>query len=124
MLAGVGEEQDLIETVGRLRARLILQQALEDEVTGFLGRGRYKRAEEAVSHRNGYEPRTVERTAGPMRLERPPVRVVRYAAASPLSIGPQQPKRRASADHERSETGFGPMNGTTAKARGSLRGRS
>ena len=52
-LAGVVGEQDPIETVGRLGARLILQQALEDEVSEFLGRSRYERAEETVSHRNG-----------------------------------------------------------------------
>src|SRR5437763_3609395 len=73
-LAGVGQEQDPVETIGRLGARLILQQALEDEVTEFLGRGRYARAEETVSHRNGYEPRTVKSTAGPVELERPGVR--------------------------------------------------
>ena len=74
VLAGVGHEQDPIETVGRLGARLILQQALEDEVTEFLGRRRYERAEETVSHRNGHERRTVKTTSGPMRLERPRVR--------------------------------------------------
>src|SRR5829696_1686644 len=73
-LAGTGAEQDPVEVVGRLGARLILQQALEDEVTEFLGRARYERAEEAVSHRNGYEPRTVVTTAGPVELERPRVR--------------------------------------------------
>ncbi len=73
-LAGVAGEHDPIETVGRLGARLILQQALEDEVTEFLGRARYERAGEAISYRNGYEPRTVKTTAGPMRLERPRVR--------------------------------------------------
>jgi putative transposase len=62
VLAGVSGEEDPIETVGRLGARLILQQALEDEVTEFLGRGRYERSDETVSHRNGYEQRTV--TAG------------------------------------------------------------
>jgi hypothetical protein len=30
-LAGVGQEQDPVEAIGRLGARLILQQALEDE---------------------------------------------------------------------------------------------
>jgi putative transposase len=74
VLAGVAGEHDPIETVGRLGARLILQQALEDEVTEFLGRARYERAEETVSYRNGYEPRTVKTTGGPMRLERPRVR--------------------------------------------------
>ena len=63
-LAGVGQEQDPVETIGRLGARLILQQALEDEVSEFLGRRRYERSEETVSHRNGYEPRTVK-TMGP-----------------------------------------------------------
>jgi putative transposase len=51
-----------------------LQQALEDEVTEFLGRARYERAEETVSHRNGYEPRTVRTTSGSVELERPRVR--------------------------------------------------
>lgn len=60
--------------IGRLGARLILQQALEDEATESLGRGRHERTEEAVSHRNGYEPRTVKTTAGSMRLQRPRVR--------------------------------------------------
>ena len=73
-LAGVGAEQDPVETIGRLGARLILQQALEDEVTEFLGRARYERAEETVSHRNGYEPRRVRTTSGTVALERPPVR--------------------------------------------------
>ncbi len=73
-LAGVGEEQDPVEVVGRLGARLILQQALEDEVTEFLGRGRYERDGEPVSYRNGYEPRKVASTSGKVELERPRVR--------------------------------------------------
>ena len=35
VLAGVGEQDDLVEAVARLGARLIMQQALEDEVTEF-----------------------------------------------------------------------------------------
>src|SRR5918995_7408394 len=73
-LVGVGQEQDPVETIGRLGARLILQQALEDEVTEFLGRARYERAGEAVSHRNGYERRKVRTTSGTVELERPRVR--------------------------------------------------
>src|SRR5256885_16655577 len=65
LLAGVDGEADPVERIGRLGARLVLQQALEDEVTEFLGRVRYERASEPVSHRNGYEPRTVVTTAGP-----------------------------------------------------------
>ena len=74
VLEGVDREADPVEAVGRLGARLILQQALEDEVSEFLGRARYERAGEPVSHRNGYEPRTVKTTSGAVELERPRVR--------------------------------------------------
>ena len=57
VLASVDSETDPVERIGRLGARLILQQALEEEVTEFLGRARYERAIDPVSHRNGYEPR-------------------------------------------------------------------
>lgn len=74
LVAGVGDEEDPIEAIGRLGARLILQQALEEELSEFLGRERYERRGEPVSHRNGYERVTVKSTAGPLELERPPVR--------------------------------------------------
>jgi putative transposase len=76
VLAGVGEHDDPVEAVARVGARLILQQALEDEVTEFLGRGRYERAgsEAGAIYRNGYEPRTVKTTSGTMELERPRIR--------------------------------------------------
>src|SRR4051794_22626156 len=75
LLADVEDaDADPIERIGRLGARLILQQALEDEVTEFVGRVRYERASDPVSHRNGYEPRRVLTTAGPVELERPRVR--------------------------------------------------
>jgi hypothetical protein len=35
VLAGLGEHDDLVEAVARVGARLIMQQALEDEVTEF-----------------------------------------------------------------------------------------
>src|SRR3954453_16502897 len=77
VLAGVDGEADPVERIGRLGARLILQQALEEEVSEFLGRARYERAIDPVSHRNGYEPRRVLTTAGPVELERPRVRNAR-----------------------------------------------
>jgi transposase-like protein len=63
-LDGVGEEVDPVEAVGRVGARLILQQALEDEVTEYLGRARYERTAASTAHRNGYEPVTVKTTSG------------------------------------------------------------
>src|SRR3954454_13814351 len=74
LLSGVDGETDPLERIGRLGARLILQQALEDEVTEFLGRVRYERTVDPVSHRNVYEPRRVLTTPGPVELERPRVR--------------------------------------------------
>jgi putative transposase len=75
VLAGVGEHDDPVEAVARLGARLIMQQALEDELTEFLGRERYARADDGpAAYRNGYEPRVVKTTSGPMELERPRVR--------------------------------------------------
>src|SRR5450755_771148 len=77
VLSGIGEEQDPVEAVARLGARLILQQALEDEVTDFVGRARYERVEGQgeVIYRNGFaEPSTVRTTSGPTVIERPRVR--------------------------------------------------
>ena len=74
LIAGVGEEGDPIEAIGRLGERLILQQALEEELSEFLGRERYERRGEPVAHRNGYERVSVKTTAGPLELERPRVR--------------------------------------------------
>src|SRR5438874_4907391 len=78
VLAGVGECDDPVEAVARLGARLILQQALEDEVTEFLGRERYQRddGDGGAIYRNGYEPRTVKTTSEAMELERPRIRGV------------------------------------------------
>jgi putative transposase len=75
VLAGVGDHDDPVEAVARVGARLIMQRALEDEVTEFLGRERYQRADDGGAvYRNGYEPRTVKTTSGPMELERPRIR--------------------------------------------------
>ena len=77
VVAGVAEHDDPVEAVARVGARLIMQQAFEDEVTEFLGRGRYQRAGEGGAiYRNGYEPTTVKTTSGAMELERPRIRGV------------------------------------------------
>ena len=73
-LAGVGEDVDPVETIARLGARLIIQLALESEVELFLGRARYEHSQEPGGYRNGYEPRTVRTTSGPLELARPRLR--------------------------------------------------
>jgi hypothetical protein len=54
--------------------KLILQQALEDEVSDFLGRARHAGAQETGPACTGYEPRTAETTGGPIEVERSRVR--------------------------------------------------
>jgi transposase-like protein len=49
-----------------------LQQALEDEVSDFLGRARHAGAQETGPACNGYEPRTVTTTGGAIEVERSP----------------------------------------------------
>ena len=44
---------EILEEVARLGARLIIQTALEAEVTEFLGRARYQRAANAEDARPG-----------------------------------------------------------------------
>ena len=70
----VDRDADPVERVARLGARLILQVALESEVEGFLGRARHERIGDPVGYRNGYEPKTVRTTSGPLELERPRIR--------------------------------------------------
>jgi putative transposase len=69
VFAGGEDLAGAIEEVARLGARLLLQTAIEAEVTAFLGRERYERAASSddarVGMRNGYCPTTVKTTAGP-----------------------------------------------------------
>jgi putative transposase len=77
-----------VEQVARLGAQLLLQAALEAEVTAFLGRDRYARTadiEDArAGLRNGYCPTTVKTTAGPVTLQRPKLRGTTERFASQL----------------------------------------
>jgi putative transposase len=79
---------EILEEVARLGAQLLMQAALEAEVTEFLGRDRYQRAaarEDArPGSRNGYREVTVKTTAGPVILSRPKLRGTTEAFASRL----------------------------------------
>jgi transposase-like protein len=79
---------EVVEQVARLGARLIIQTALEAEVTEFLGRARYQRHDAVddarLGSRNGYAPVTVKTTAGPVTLSRPKLRGTTEAYASRL----------------------------------------
>jgi putative transposase len=79
---------EILEEVARLGAQLLMQAALEAEITEFLGRDRYKRAaacEDArPGSRNGYRDVTVKTTAGPVHLSRPKLRGATGAFVSRL----------------------------------------
>ncbi len=74
--------------MARLGAQLLMQAALEAEVTEFLGRDRYQRAAACdgarPGSRNGYREVTVKTTAGPVQLARPKLRGTAGAFASRL----------------------------------------
>ena len=88
VFAGGEDLAGAIEQVAVLGARLLLQAAIEAEVTAYLGRDRYERAascEDArAGMRNGYCPTTVKTTAGPVTLARPKVRGTTERFASQL----------------------------------------
>jgi putative transposase len=80
-----GDLGDVVEQVARLGARLLLQTALEAEVTAFLGRERYQRDPDAgPGYRNGHQPVTVKTTSGPVTLQRPKLRGTDQRLASVL----------------------------------------
>jgi len=88
LFAAEGDLGEVLEEVARLGARLLLQSALETEVTEFLGRNRYERRRVAraakAGSRNGFAPFTVKSTAGPITLERPKLRGTTQAFVSRL----------------------------------------
>ena len=65
----------LSETI-RLGAQLMLQKAVELEVTEFLSRGHYQRSADGLlrGYRNGYEDKQVQTGEGPLHLKMPQVR--------------------------------------------------
>jgi putative transposase len=79
---------EIMEDVARLGAQLLMQAALEAEITEYLGRDRYQRAAASEDgrpgSRNGYRDVTVKTTAGPVTLSRPKLRGTTEAFASRL----------------------------------------
>jgi transposase-like protein len=85
---GSRELVEIIEDVARLGVQLIIQTAVEAEVSEFLGRARYHRAADRpdarAGSRNGYCDSTIKTTAGPVTIARPKLRGTSEAFASRL----------------------------------------
>src|SRR6266540_3746332 len=75
LFASEQELGQVLEEVARLSVRLVVQAAVEAEVSEFLGRDRYQRGDrDRAGYRNGHAEFTVKTTAGPVVLERPKLR--------------------------------------------------
>mgnify|MGYP001817035440 FL=1 len=83
LLGGLDDPGRLSE-LGRLGAQLVLQRAVEEEVTAFLGRARYERTETATGSRNGHRPRRVQTAEGEITIAIPQVRdsLVRFVSST------------------------------------------
>ena len=76
----------VLEQVARLGVRLLMQTALEAEVTEWMGRDWCERGKPVhAGYRNGYQPpMTIKTTLGPIELQRPKLRDTDQAYASRL----------------------------------------
>ena len=72
--SGLSEDGEHLAELGRLGARLVLQRAVEEEVTAFLGRARYERTLAATGSRNGTRPKPIQTAEGEITIAMPQVR--------------------------------------------------
>jgi transposase-like protein len=72
---GIEASEQPVSELLKLAARRVIQEALEQEVTDYLGRDRYARRQaEQVGLRNGYEPGRIRSAEGEVELQVPQVR--------------------------------------------------
>ncbi|MGI9146441.1 MAG: IS256 family transposase [Chloroflexota bacterium] len=74
LTSGLGEAGEHLAELGRLGARLVLQRAVEEEVTVLLGRTRYERTPTASGSRNGTRPKPIQTAEGEISIAMPQVR--------------------------------------------------
>jgi len=77
-IAGLLEDQTWdagrLSELGRLGAQLIIQRAVEEEVSEFLARARYERRPDARGWRNGVRPRRLQTGEGELLVQMPQLR--------------------------------------------------
>jgi len=72
----------------RTSARCCLQEAIEQEVSEFLGRGHYQRgARQREGYRNGYEAKSLASAEGPLTVQMPQLRQTAEPFRSQLAQG-------------------------------------
>jgi transposase-like protein len=67
-------DPDCLSELGRLGAQLVIQRAVEEEVSEFLARARYERTPFARGWRNGVRPRRLQTGEGELVIEVPQLR--------------------------------------------------
>ena len=70
LAAGIADADRLAE-IGRLGAQLVLQRAVEEEVTAFLRRARYERTPAALGSRIEVRPRRAQTAEGELTVQVP-----------------------------------------------------
>lgn len=71
---GIQESEQPLSMFLKLAIQKVVQEAIEQEVTDFLGRERYERQPEVKGYRNGYKPGRIRSAEGEIPLEVPQVR--------------------------------------------------
>lgn len=77
LIQGNETAEDLLSELMRRSLEHMLQQSLEAEVSDFLGRGHYERAEDPDAHsgyRNGYQDKRLKTSEGTVHVRKPRVR--------------------------------------------------
>jgi transposase-like protein len=74
LLEGGISDGEGLSQLGRLSAQLVLQRAVEDEVTAFLARGRYQRTDQGRGWRNGSRPKRLQTAEGEIVVQMPQLR--------------------------------------------------
>ena len=83
---GLGNEVHPLDQFIKQASTYMLQVALEQEVTEFLGRAHYQRGDrKQLGWRNGYEPKRVRTTQGVLTLAQPQVRQTEQPFSSRLA---------------------------------------
>lgn len=82
--AGITSSAEPLSEFIRLAVQGMVQQALEQEVTDYLGRERYERQPETQGYRNGYKPGHIRSAEGAIEFEVPQVRDSRAPYRSKL----------------------------------------
>ena len=77
------EGKNILSGMVQAGAQLMLQRALEEEVTVFLGRGHYRRGKRLQGgYRNGYEPAAISSGEGKIQVELPQTRETEFSFRS------------------------------------------